>query len=190
MVRNLVRSNQLNVSRFVIQCQLLPSHSPEIPCCPSKGVPSERLRLVKWFISHRLHTGACVNLVLLTYLLTIDVLHRILNIWLCIWFPSLPDGQTINLYIMKSDKIELMWFIRKAIVGADHLRCRHRFTWPLSSYKIVVNGDAADTTPDQLHGSPLFRAIICSNQLYSDALKRIIENIKQLLDNWELSLLL
>ena len=26
-------------------------------------------RLVKWFISHRLHTGACVNLVLLTYLL-------------------------------------------------------------------------------------------------------------------------
>ena len=28
-----------------------------------------RLRLVKWFISHRLHTGACVNLVLLTYLL-------------------------------------------------------------------------------------------------------------------------
>ena len=70
VVRNLVRSNQLNVSRSVIQSQLLPSLSPEIPCRPSKGVPSERLRLVKWFISHRLHTGKCVNLVLLTYLLT------------------------------------------------------------------------------------------------------------------------
>ena len=56
VVRNLVRSNQLNVSRFVIHRQLLPSHSPEIPCRPSKSVPSERLRLVKWFISHRLHT--------------------------------------------------------------------------------------------------------------------------------------
>ena len=47
VVRNLVRSNQLNVSHFVTQRQLLPSHSPEIPCRPSKGVPSERLRLVK-----------------------------------------------------------------------------------------------------------------------------------------------
>ena len=71
VMQNLVRSNQLNVSRFVIHRQLLPSLSPEIPCHPSKGVPSERLRLVKWFISHMLHTGACVNLVLLTYLLTI-----------------------------------------------------------------------------------------------------------------------
>ena len=70
VVRNLVRPNQLNLSRFVIHRQLLPSHSSEMPCRPSKGVPSERLRLVKWFISHRLHTGACVNLVLLTYLLT------------------------------------------------------------------------------------------------------------------------
>ena len=69
VVRNLVRSNQLNLSRFVIHHQLLPSHSSEMPCRPSKGVPSERLRLVKGFISHRLHTGACVNLVLLTYLL-------------------------------------------------------------------------------------------------------------------------
>ena len=68
VVQNLVWSNQLNVSHFVIQCPLLPSHSPEIPCRPSKGVPSERLRLVKRFISHRLHTGAWVNLVLLTYL--------------------------------------------------------------------------------------------------------------------------
>ena len=42
-----------------------------MPCRPSIGVPSERLRLVKRFISHRLHTGACVNLVLLTYLLTL-----------------------------------------------------------------------------------------------------------------------
>ena len=71
VVQNLVWSNQLNVSHFVIQCQLLPSHSPEIPCRPSKGVPSDRLRLVKRFISHRLHTGAWVNLVLLTYLLMI-----------------------------------------------------------------------------------------------------------------------
>ena len=47
VVQNLVRSNQLNVSHFVIQHQLRPSHSPEIPCRPSKGVPSERLRLVK-----------------------------------------------------------------------------------------------------------------------------------------------
>ena len=69
VVRNLVRPSQLNLSRFVIHRQLLPSHSSEMPCRPSKGVPSERLRLVKWFISHRLHTGACVNLVLLTYLL-------------------------------------------------------------------------------------------------------------------------
>ena len=46
VVQNLVWSNQLNVSRFVIQCQLLPSHSPQIPCRPSKCVPSERLRLV------------------------------------------------------------------------------------------------------------------------------------------------
>ena len=68
-MRNLVWSSQLNLSCFVIHRQLLPSHSPEIPCRPSKGVSSERLRLVKWFISHRLHTGACVNLVLLTYLL-------------------------------------------------------------------------------------------------------------------------
>ena len=70
VVQNLVRSNQLNVSHFVIQLQLLPSHSPEIPCRPSKGVPSERLRLANQFISHRLHTGTWVNLVLLTHLLT------------------------------------------------------------------------------------------------------------------------
>ena len=57
-----------SVEPFVIQCQLLPSHSPRIPCCrPSKCVPSERLRLVKRFISHRLLTGAWGNLVLLTY---------------------------------------------------------------------------------------------------------------------------
>ena len=47
VVQNLVRSNQLNVSHFVIQHQLLPSHSLEIPCRPSKGVPSECLRLVE-----------------------------------------------------------------------------------------------------------------------------------------------
>ena len=58
VVQNLVWSNQLNVSHFVIQCQLLPSHSLQIPCRPSKRVPSERLRLVKRFISHKLHTGA------------------------------------------------------------------------------------------------------------------------------------
>ena len=54
----------------MIQRQLLPSHSPEIPFRPSRGVPSERLRLVKGLISHRLHTGAWLNLVLLTYLRT------------------------------------------------------------------------------------------------------------------------
>ena len=32
-------------SHMSIQRQLLPSHSTEIPCCPSKGVPSECLRL-------------------------------------------------------------------------------------------------------------------------------------------------
>ena len=47
VVRNLVRSNQLNLSRFVIHRQLLPSHSSEMPCRPTKCVPSERLRLVK-----------------------------------------------------------------------------------------------------------------------------------------------
>ena len=31
VMQSLVRSNQLNVSHFVIQCQLLPSQSPEIP---------------------------------------------------------------------------------------------------------------------------------------------------------------
>ena len=71
VVQNLVWSSQLNVSHFAIQCQLLPSHSPQIPCRPSKCVPSERLRLVKRFIFHKLHTGAWGNLVLLTYLLTL-----------------------------------------------------------------------------------------------------------------------
>ena len=37
VVQNLARSNQLIVSHFVIQRQLLPSHSPEIPCRPSKA---------------------------------------------------------------------------------------------------------------------------------------------------------
>ena len=70
VVQNLVRSNQPNVSHFVIQRQLLPLRRPEIPCRPSNGIPSERLYYKsKWFISHR-HTDACVNLVLLTYLLT------------------------------------------------------------------------------------------------------------------------
>ena len=46
VVQNLVWSNQHNVSHFVIQCQLLPPHSPWIPCRPSNSIPSERLRLV------------------------------------------------------------------------------------------------------------------------------------------------
>ena len=46
-VQNLVRSNQLNVSHFVIQRQLLPLHRLETPCHPSKDVPFERLRLVE-----------------------------------------------------------------------------------------------------------------------------------------------
>ena len=40
VVQNLVRSNQLNVSHFVIQRQPLPLRRPETPCRPSKGVPS------------------------------------------------------------------------------------------------------------------------------------------------------
>ena len=68
VVQNLVRLNQLNLSRCVIHLQLLLSHSSEIPCHPSKGVPSERLRLVKGFISPWLRTGAYVTLVLLTHL--------------------------------------------------------------------------------------------------------------------------
>ena len=47
VVQNLIRPNQLNLSRFVIHRQLLSSHSSEMPCRPSKGVPSECLRLVK-----------------------------------------------------------------------------------------------------------------------------------------------
>ena len=69
VVQNLARSNQLNVSHFVIQRQLLLLRRPETPCRPSKGVPSERLRLAEVINFPRLHTGACVNLVLLTYLL-------------------------------------------------------------------------------------------------------------------------
>ena len=47
VVQNLARSNQLNVSHFVIQRQLLLLRRPETPCRPSKGVPSERLRLAE-----------------------------------------------------------------------------------------------------------------------------------------------
>ena len=47
VVQHLVRSNQLNVSHFVIQRQLLLMRRPETPCRPSKSVPSERLRLVE-----------------------------------------------------------------------------------------------------------------------------------------------
>ena len=71
VVQNRIRSDQLSVSHFVIHRQPMPSHSPEIPCHPSGGVPSERL--VKRFILHRLHTGAWVNLVIYTYSLIICV---------------------------------------------------------------------------------------------------------------------
>ena len=47
VVQNLARSNQLNVSHFVIQRQLLLLRRPETPCRPSKCVPSERLRLAE-----------------------------------------------------------------------------------------------------------------------------------------------
>ena len=47
VVQNLARSNQLNVSHFVIQRQLLLLRRPETPCRPSKRVPSERLRLAE-----------------------------------------------------------------------------------------------------------------------------------------------
>ena len=67
VVRNMIRSNQLNLSHCVIHRQLLVSRSLEMPCRLSKSVPSERLRLVKEFISHWLRTGAYLTLVLLTY---------------------------------------------------------------------------------------------------------------------------
>ena len=38
VVQNLARSNQLNVSHLVRQCQLLPLHSSEIPCRSAKSV--------------------------------------------------------------------------------------------------------------------------------------------------------
>ena len=47
VVQNLARLNQLNVSHFVIQRQLLLLRRPETPCRPSKCVPSERLRLAE-----------------------------------------------------------------------------------------------------------------------------------------------
>ena len=47
VAQNLVWSNQLSLSRFVTKRQLLPSHSLETPCRPSKGIPSERIRLVE-----------------------------------------------------------------------------------------------------------------------------------------------
>ena len=47
VVQNLATSNQLNVSHFVIQRQLLPLRRPETPRRPSKSVLSERLQLVE-----------------------------------------------------------------------------------------------------------------------------------------------
>ena len=41
VVKNLVRLNQLNVSHFVIQRQLLLLRCPETPCRPSKGWPDK-----------------------------------------------------------------------------------------------------------------------------------------------------
>ena len=73
VMQKLVKSNQLNVSHFVIQRQLLPSHSPEIPCRPSRGVPSERLRLVKRCISHGLHTYWLMGKSCVIYLLISNI---------------------------------------------------------------------------------------------------------------------
>ena len=45
------KSGKIKPAQCITLCdtctKLLPSHSPEIPCRPSKGVPSERLRLVE-----------------------------------------------------------------------------------------------------------------------------------------------
>ena len=65
---------------------------------PWHGVPSERLRLVKRFISHRLHTGAWGNLVLLTTYLHGGLLVRLVlefrccsatldHLWRTSWHP-------------------------------------------------------------------------------------------------------
>ena len=69
------------------------NHSPTSKCFQANTQSSaphiltfERLRLVKWFISHRLHTGACVNLALLTYLLWFRILSLVaLKHW-CVHF--------------------------------------------------------------------------------------------------------
>ena len=84
------------LSHFVIQCQLLPSHSPQTPCRPSKCVSSERLRLVKRFISHRLHTGAWGNLVLLTYTYLLTYLLNIVSLEFVFVIGFSIDQETVN----------------------------------------------------------------------------------------------
>ena len=69
VVQNLARSNQLNVSHFVIQRQLLLLRCPETPCRPSKCVPSERLRLAE-VINFPLATYWRMCKSCVTYLLT------------------------------------------------------------------------------------------------------------------------
>ena len=66
-------------------------YDPSAKC----GTP-ERLRLVKlskWFISHRLHTGACLNLVSLTYLLINDPSAKYDNDSAKPWQWQLPERQ-------------------------------------------------------------------------------------------------
>ena len=69
VVQNLVRSNQLNVSHFVLQRQVLPSQSPGIVCRSSECVPSEHLRLVV-VINLAQTTYRCMRKSCITYLLT------------------------------------------------------------------------------------------------------------------------
>ena len=63
VVQNLVSSNQLNVSNFVIQCQARKHHAAHL-----NEFHLSAYDLLKWVISHRQHTGACVTLYLFIYL--------------------------------------------------------------------------------------------------------------------------
>ena len=64
---HMVNKEKLLVSQLKKSSIMVVEYCRSIPRRPSKGVPSERLLLVKWFISHRLHTGHWGNLVLHTY---------------------------------------------------------------------------------------------------------------------------
>ena len=107
VVQNLVRSNQLNVSHFVIQRQLLPQRRPETPCRPSKSVPSERLRLVEvinfaWATYWRM-CKSCVTY-LLTYPEGTQVIVGSVNIG---YISDTARNRTHNLFRPKREPIPL-----------------------------------------------------------------------------------